>query len=588
MSSENDHAPSAAPTRTKSRLVRLLTTKKPRDGADNARPSRRPGVTSAYSKEQREAALRARGLLPPLDMSQQERELDNTIPVVRQTAPETTDVDTGMSAADLIKQQWEAKNKEAEEEQRKRLGDFKFGSPSSGDLQSNRAEPKESQSSASDEKSKSDAASPKADELVATTSTSKTTRAQKRQGLHHASLSQPLVVGVEALRDDHRRSRSVHNKLLPAPPDSESEAPPITPVSDLPTEFQAYLNVPPSPVEPTPTKKQQPERASPEAQSQHSSRPSKESNHSGRGRLSPLPVDTLTKSSPSPANNTTLVSPSSALSPTDTLVNGSHGRNNSIPPRAESGSSSLLTSVDSASSTTQSSDSLTSPGVKLVTKTVDNGGFPVIMESPVEDSHHEELSVGHVLASADVVSSSGHGHDDAKEASPPGASSTESLPPPPVPERDRDTKRTPVKSPKLGALADQVLAQHSQQPEEKTMVQRKKTINPFKRNQQLAAEGGTPAKRSLRSVVGTVLRPRRDAENQGSQPPTSPTSPHAHGRAVSPPLQAPGSPTKRHQQPAVVRQAVNPVYYSGGDISAQANAIKNDEERRMAELAFMF
>jgi hypothetical protein len=33
---------------------------------------------------------------------------------------------------------------------------------------------------------------------------------------------------------------------------------------------------------------------------------------------------------------------------------------------------------------------------------------------------------------------------------------------------------------------------------------------------------------------------------------------------------------------------VNPVYYSGGDISAQANAIKNDEERRMAELAFMF
>ncbi|RXW25499.1 hypothetical protein EST38_g302 [Candolleomyces aberdarensis] len=582
MSSENDNPPSAAPTRTKSRLVRLLTTRKPRDGADNARPSKRPGVTSAYSKEQREAALRARGLLPPLDMSQQERELDSSIPVVRHQATESIDADTGMSAADLIKQQWAAKNKESEEHQRKRLNSFKFGG-SSTDLQSNQAEPQESKDS-SDEESKSDVAPSKPDVSATTTTTPaspKTVRARKRQGLHQASLSQPLVIGVEALRDDHKRSRSTHNKALPVAPASESEAPPLTPVSDLPTEFQAYLNVPPSPVEPTPTKKHESGRTSAAEKLQHSSRPSKESNHSGRGRLSPLPVDTVTKASPALPNKTTLVSPSSAISPTDTLVNGSHhGRNNSIP-RAGSGSSSL---VDSASSTTQSSDSLASPGVKLVTKSVDNG-FPVIMESPVEGSNHEAVSMDHVLASADVVSSSGHGHDDAKEASPPGAGSSDSLPPPPVPERDRDTKQhTPIKSPKLGAVADQVLAQ---QESTTPMVQRKKTINPFKRNQQPAAEGGTPVKRSLRSVVGTVLRPRRDTEsNGGVQPPTSPTSPH--GRAVSPPPQAPGSPTKRHQQPAVVRQAVNPVYYSGGDISAQANAIKNDEERRMAELAFMF
>lgn len=580
MSSENDQTPSAAPTRSKSRLVRLLTTKKRTDADQpaNARPSRRPGVTNAYSKEQREAALRARGLLPPLSLSQQERELDNTIPIVRHKPSDSVDGETGPSAADLIKKEWEAKNKEAEEQQRKRLDSFKFGG-SSSDLSSNHAEPKES-----DEESKSDVSPSKPDESKAPT-TLKTTRSQKRKGLHQASLSQPLVVGVEALRDDHRRSRSVHNKTLPAAPGPESEAPPITPISDLPTEFQAYLNVPPSPVQP---EKQLEQKSA--AQSQHSSRPSKESNSSARGRLSPLPVDTLTKSSPTPANNNTLVSPSSALSPTDTLVNGSHGRNNSIP-RAESGSSSLLTSVDTTSSTTKSSESLTSPGpggktARLVTKSVDNG-FPVIMESPIEDGPHEALSVEHVVASADVVSSSGHGHDD--------AGSTDSLPPPPVPERDRDLKRTvqqqqPIKSPKLGAVADQVLAQ-----QESSMVQRKKTINPFKRNQQqlATAEGGTPAKRSLRSVVGTVLRPRRDAENgqKDVQPPTSPTSPRGQaGRAVSPPP----SPTKmrpfRQQpaQPAVVRQAVNPVYYSGGDISAQANAIKNDEERRMAELAFMF
>ncbi|KAJ2924643.1 hypothetical protein H1R20_g12441, partial [Candolleomyces eurysporus] len=514
-------------------------------------------------------------------MSQQERELDNSIPVVRHKATESIDADTGMSAADIIKQEWAAKNKEAEEKQRNRLDSFKFGG-SSTDLQSNQAEPQESKDS-SDEESKSDAAPSKPDESATTTTTPaspKTVRARKRQGLHQASLSQPLVIGVEALRDDHKRSRSVHNKALPVAPAAESEAPPLTPVSDLPTEFQAYLDVPPSPVEPTPTKKQESGRTSKAERLQHSSQPSKESNHSGRGRLSPLPVDTVTKASPTLPNKTTLVSPSSAISPTDTLVGSHHGRNNSIP-RAGSGSSSL---VDSASSTTQSSDSLASPGVKLVTKSVDNG-FPVIMESPIEDGRHEAVSMDHVLASADVVSSSGHGHDDAKEASPMGVGSSDSLPPPPVPERDRDTKRTPIKSPKLGAVAEQVLSQ--QQESTTPMVQRKKTINPFKRNQQPAADGSTPAKRSLRSVVGTVLRPRRDAENNGGvQPPTSPTSPH--GRAVSPPPQAPGSPTKRHQQPAVVRQAVNPVYYSGGDISAQANAIKNDEERRMAELAFMF
>jgi hypothetical protein len=33
---------------------------------------------------------------------------------------------------------------------------------------------------------------------------------------------------------------------------------------------------------------------------------------------------------------------------------------------------------------------------------------------------------------------------------------------------------------------------------------------------------------------------------------------------------------------------LNPVVYTAGDIQAQANTIKDDEERRMAELAFMF
>jgi hypothetical protein len=71
-------------------------------------PRAGPGLPNDFvSKERRQAALRARGLLPP-DLSQLEKELDRRYPVV--PAPASPDGE-GQSAARKIQQEWTAKNK---------------------------------------------------------------------------------------------------------------------------------------------------------------------------------------------------------------------------------------------------------------------------------------------------------------------------------------------------------------------------------------------------------------------------------------------------------------------------------------------
>ncbi|CAA7266860.1 unnamed protein product [Cyclocybe aegerita] len=150
--------PVADPPRTKPRtgLIRMFTKLKPRSSPSTSpSPSRGRGARSparpppspnanAAMKEQREAALRARGLLPPLrpnkDLSQQEAEQDAHIPVVAlpslpygqrgESASESSheggnvNVVVQESAADMIKREWEARNKSLE---RERMSKFRFG-----------------------------------------------------------------------------------------------------------------------------------------------------------------------------------------------------------------------------------------------------------------------------------------------------------------------------------------------------------------------------------------------------------------------------------------------------------------------------
>ncbi|KAF9048565.1 hypothetical protein BJ165DRAFT_1592669 [Panaeolus papilionaceus] len=130
--SDNEQQSPLQRPRSKSRtIIRMLTTKlsTPRqpNSANTARNAKPPAVVSAYSKEQREAALRERGLLPPLPMSQQEAMLDQSIPIVSTSHTRDT---SQPSAADLIKKEWETKNNKPSNDERERMNGFKFGASS--------------------------------------------------------------------------------------------------------------------------------------------------------------------------------------------------------------------------------------------------------------------------------------------------------------------------------------------------------------------------------------------------------------------------------------------------------------------------
>ncbi|KAJ6610707.1 hypothetical protein B0H10DRAFT_404351 [Mycena sp. CBHHK59/15] len=102
----------AAPKRT---IFRKLTTRFNRNRSRSASPP--PGHRLA-AKEARQAALRERGLLPPLPLSVQERQQDLRIAIV--ASPQSSSLERRPTAANRIKEEWEAKNRE-------RLTEFRFG-----------------------------------------------------------------------------------------------------------------------------------------------------------------------------------------------------------------------------------------------------------------------------------------------------------------------------------------------------------------------------------------------------------------------------------------------------------------------------
>ncbi|KAF8896133.1 hypothetical protein BD779DRAFT_1494141 [Infundibulicybe gibba] len=115
--------------RSKSRSIfRKLTTKFRPQSPPPASPPLVNGQR-VTGKDARDAALRERGLLPPLrpsrDLSQLELEQDRRIPVL------VVQVDGNLvkkvSAANLIKQEWETKNRPKGSLEKERMNNFKFG-----------------------------------------------------------------------------------------------------------------------------------------------------------------------------------------------------------------------------------------------------------------------------------------------------------------------------------------------------------------------------------------------------------------------------------------------------------------------------
>lgn len=84
-------------------------------------------------QERREAALRERGLLPPLernkDRSRRERERDQHLPIIEDPLV-TIPGAQSMTPANQIKKEWEAQKRIWEEEERERLNRFRFGTQS--------------------------------------------------------------------------------------------------------------------------------------------------------------------------------------------------------------------------------------------------------------------------------------------------------------------------------------------------------------------------------------------------------------------------------------------------------------------------
>ncbi|KAG2017721.1 hypothetical protein CC2G_007207 [Coprinopsis cinerea AmutBmut pab1-1] len=634
----NDGLQPATVQRSKSRLVRLLTTatkRNPRATSPSAPKSptfpsaqpraikRPPAVNSAFGREQREAALRERGLLPPLpqkDLSQLEREQDRKIPVVR-PAPDDASIPAGdgMSAADLIKKEWEAKNKDAEAEQRQRLNTFRFGGASSTDL-TNLVVSSEGASSSNT----SDQQGPK------------TTPEGKRRAGHQASLSQPVIAGVE-LSKDHRRSLSLQTKALPAPPSIENLKNPLTPILDLPygPEVQSYVS------NGAVASSENVNNDLPDPS--HIRKPSSASIASSSSREGPQPPKPPPKPSSATAPPAATPPPCRPPPPAPTSPECP-----SIPQRPDSGvlpredstssSTSILTpSLDSASQTISSSESFgvgagkgKSGGLKLK---LENGNpIPVIIESSIENNLSDDAGAdkdeGLVAEPAKsteedrkegldgkALSSSEHGHGG-------GESSEGGLDvPPPVPPRDPPSVQHQQR--KRGMTTDQYLPKSTADQEQSggAAPARRKTINPFKRNQQqqqhqdtLNPNGNAP-KRSFttisRSVVGSVLRPSRNNNNaaksddgnggNAQEAPSSPRIPSSSSPPSSPKRQywqrspaitgGAGVFAQQQQQPPqspqVVRQAVSPTLYSTATILAEASKIQDEEQRQMAEMMFL-
>ncbi|KAF5359486.1 hypothetical protein D9756_003277 [Leucocoprinus leucothites] len=119
-------------SRPKSTILRVIsTTFRSRPPEPPTSPP--PASTSLQAKQNREDALRERGLLPPKpvkDLSRQEADQDCHNPTL---PPEQDSFSAEPSAADLIRREWEAKNTisdsvaSVEADERHRMSSFRFG-----------------------------------------------------------------------------------------------------------------------------------------------------------------------------------------------------------------------------------------------------------------------------------------------------------------------------------------------------------------------------------------------------------------------------------------------------------------------------
>ena len=509
-------------------LIRRLTTKfNPRIHSPSPAVPRVPSAPSAFNKQSREAALRERGLLPPLrpnkDLSAQEEEQDRVIPIVLlkdDHRGSTESAAPSPSAADLVKKEWEAKNRSraAGSDQLQRMNSFEFGEkkafvPSSPIIQFSSSE--------------------SADSAI----------------LDTQALSSLAEVAVSHLPPSTFK--------VPLAQPAEPISRPATPLLDIPPEITAYLfSLPPSPRSVSGPKFELSFcPASPTSVPLPTS-PSLRSATSVSGARTPGPLDIQeTSLTPTPTPSVTALTPCAV----DTASFPPHKRTDLSAAPDESASSSLAPSLDSNSRTTTDStlelgtcESVAISGkgrlggLKIKSHEESHYNIPVIVESPVEDSFSEE----YIVVKSTSIS-------DGKPMTPINAMFTSNA--------TRMNVRG-VTDPTNGNLN-----------RKKSMIS-----NPFKRGltcEDQSTSSGQPQRRLTmkasfsnlgRNVVGTLSRrTSRDRVGAVSRP--------------SPPIFTGISPAEDGE----VRRAVSPILYSRGHILMEASHIKDAESRRVTEMAFL-
>ncbi|KAF9000652.1 hypothetical protein BDQ17DRAFT_1327605 [Cyathus striatus] len=560
-------------------ILRLITTKlTPRSASSSPsspplqqRPSNRlPTVTSAFaSKDHREAALRERGLLPPLkpnkDLSKQEREQDLQLPAVALPDSNTDKPQSNqVSAANLIKKEWEAKNRNTELEHRARLNSFRFGGSSQP---------------TSDTPTEPNTSFPPV--VVPTLPNETPATPLGAPPLPPKSKRYPVPPALDLkssdLSPDTPTKGPLSPSLLPLP------ASPL-PSSPKETSDNVLLSSPVSPaLLPLPPS---PSKALPETPK------SRRSTVSSVGNRTPTPQTvrsdvTVTPSAQLPAISFTPPTASTErVSKEGSLRSASRNRAGSIPTQPSlsgSISSSVTPSLEASSSQSTGLSSPVTPEsspilgrsrsgsvkTKATQDYLKGGNIPMIVESPVEEGFVnrfvEESPVAEELA---VIVEEG-------VSSPATRLNSRGL---------TDPLPTAAK------------------------LEKRKTLNPFKRGQSLqppiSSDGQAPKRLSVsaslsnlrRSVVGTVSRPKSTIDVGASSKmfnashlPPSPTSPtglsdRSSNSAPSVTSSRSGGTTGVGRRP---RQAIQPTLHSRGSILLETAAIEDEESRRMTELAFL-
>lgn len=114
-----DSLPLSSPVmKAKGRFMRLTSKLKPPAAIPRPEPAESSTLPNAFTnRDQREAALRERGLLPPKDNSQQERERNARLVAAaafrRPPPAEAAPASIEKSAAQMIREEWQQKNADA-------------------------------------------------------------------------------------------------------------------------------------------------------------------------------------------------------------------------------------------------------------------------------------------------------------------------------------------------------------------------------------------------------------------------------------------------------------------------------------------